>query len=411
MIRKYAILVFLVILSSCETAQVEDTTILRLYGDALEDIGYSIAATDGGYVIGGQFTEVARDGNYIQADSSSKKLGIIKTDRDGTEIWKKSFGGNKVASGSKVIVLNDGSVVSTGYIIDPENNQKDVFVVKISSDGTVFSEKIPYPQPGNQYGIDILQTQEGFIILGSTDLGRPESSESPGNIPGNRDIYLLRIDNNLNPIGTPKASGYFGNDAAVAIKNDHNGGYVITGTTDFTLTDQTLNNIFILTTKINGETNQGPKLIGTTDDEYASDIEVLDDGYLLAGVSGSDGSDQSVYMAKIHKDIMSDPRYTRKFKVTSASSTATSFSVRAVSRYSTDSFVFAGQAGNGSSAKMLIFVTDSLGNQVPGKEMISGSSGTQAAYDLISDDTDNIIVVGKNSFENNSMISFLKIRF
>jgi hypothetical protein len=412
MIRKYAILLFVVIISSCEPSQNENTTILRLYGDALDDIGYSVASTDGGYVIGGQFTEVVRDGNYIQSDSSLKKLGIIKTDPEGTEIWKKSFGGNKIAAGSKVIVLNDGSIVSTGYVIDPANNQQDVFVVKISSDGTLFSEKIPYPQPGNQYGIDILQTQEGFIILGSTDLGRPESSESPGNIPGNKDVYLLRVDNNFNPIGTPKATGYPGNDAAVAIKNDHNGGYVITGTTDFTLQNQTLNNIFILTAKINGEINKGPNLIGTTDDEYASDIEVLDDGYLIAGVAGSNGSDQSVYLTKMPLDIMSDqPVFTRKFKVTSTSSTATSFYVRAVSRYKTDSFVFAGQAGNGASSGMLIFVTDSEGNQLPGNEMITSSTGTQASYDVLSDDSDNIIAVGKNSFENNSMISFLKIRF
>ena len=97
--------------------------------------------------------------------------------------------------------------------------------------------------------------------------------------------------------------------------------------------------------------------------------------------------------------------------MTSANSTSTSFAVRAVSKYSDGSFVLAGQAGSGASAKMLIFVTDSEGNQVPGKEVITTATGTQAAYDVISDDTDNIMAVGKNSFENNSMISFMKLRF
>lgn len=410
MIRKYAIIVSMVILSSCEPSSDENTSLLKFYGDALEDIGYSIAKTDDGYVIGGQITEVARNGNTIDVENSSKKLGIIRTDINGEVIWKQSFGGDAVAAGSKVIVLNDGSIVSTGYIVDPENNQKDVLVVKISADGTIFSEKIPYPQPVNQYGIDIIQTQEGFIILGSTDLGRPESSEAPGNIPGNRDIYFLQIDNNLNPIGTPKATGYPGNDAAVVIKNDRNGGYVITGTTDYTLTDQTLNNIFILHTD-NGETNIGPHLIGSTDDEYASDIEVLDDGYLIAGVEGSEGSDQSVYMTKIPGNIMSDPVYTRKFKVTSASSAATSFAVKALSRYGTDSFVMTGQAVSGSTAKMLIFVTDGEGNQVQGKEYISNATGIHIGYDVISEENGDIVVTGKNTYENNSMISFLKTRF
>ena len=64
-----------------------------------------------------------------------------------------------------------------------------------------------------------------------------------------------------------------------------------------------------------------------------------------------------------------------------------------------------------SSAKMLIFVTDSEGNQVAGKDMITTATGVQVAYDVITDENDDIIVVGKNSFENNSMISLFKIRF
>ena len=80
MIRKFLIIVLIVIVYSCETNHEEDTTLLRLYGDALEDIGYSIAKTDDGFLIGGQFTEVYRSGNSIKLDSSVKKMGIIRTD-------------------------------------------------------------------------------------------------------------------------------------------------------------------------------------------------------------------------------------------------------------------------------------------------------------------------------------------
>jgi hypothetical protein len=95
MIRKYAILVLMVFLSSCEPNKDEDTSILRLYGDALEDIGYSISKTDDGFLIGGQFTEVFREGNSIRVESSTKKMGIIRTDINGKLIWKKSFGNEK----------------------------------------------------------------------------------------------------------------------------------------------------------------------------------------------------------------------------------------------------------------------------------------------------------------------------
>ena len=44
-------------------------------------------------------------------------------------------------------------------------------------------------------------------------------------------------------------------------------------------------------------------------------------------------------------------------------------------------------------------------------EMIGSGTGIQVAYDVIWDDDDKIIAVGKNSYENNSMISLLKFNF
>ncbi|MBK7627078.1 MAG: hypothetical protein IPJ16_07715 [Bacteroidales bacterium] len=413
MIRKYSIWLLFLFLSSCEPNADEDTSILRLYGDAMENIGYSVSKTDDGYVIGGQFTEIVREGNRINVDSSGKKLGIIRTDVDGKIIWKKSFGGKKVAVGSKVITLSDGSFAATGYIENTANNLKDVFVVKVSADGSTFTQN-SFGGTGNQFGVDLIQTDEGFMVLGSTDVARAGTADSIGNISGKRDLYLVRLNNNLELIGAPKAFGYPGNDAAVAIRSDvknDKGGYIILGTTENNWPKQKLNNILVLKTNIYGEPSYGPRIIGSTDDEYATDIEILDDGYLISGMVGADGSDQSVYLLKIPVNIFSPIVYTKKFKVTTTSSTATSFAVRAINKYGTDSFVMAGQAGTGSSAKMLIFVTDAEGNQVAGKDMITTATGVQIAYDVVTDENNDIVVVGKNSFENNSMISLFKVRF
>ncbi len=411
MIRKYAILVLMVFISSCEPNTEEDTSVLKLYGDALEDIGYSIDRTEDGYVIAGQFTEVLWDGNSIKVDSSKKKMGVIRTDINGKLIWKESFGDNKVAVGSKVITLSDGSFAATGYIVNSIANQKDLFVVKISADGTNSTQK-SFGGQGNQFGVDIIPTQEGFMVLGSTDVARSGAADSLGNVSGKRDIYLLQLNNDLELIGSPKAFGYAGNDAAVAIRNDvknDKGGYIILGTTENNWKNQKLNNIFIVKTNIYGESIDY-RQFGGSDDEYASDIEILDDGYLISGIVGEDGTDQSVYLLKIPVKIL-PVTFSKKIKVSTTSSTATSFAVRAINKYGTDSFVMAGQAGIGSSAKMLIFVTDAEGNQVPGKDLITTATGVQVAFDVITDENNDIVVVGKNSFENNSMISLFKIRF
>jgi hypothetical protein len=170
------------------------------------------------------------------------------------------------------------------------------------------------------------------------------------------------------------------------------------------------NNIFLLRVNADGSATQ-PRIIGGTADEYAADMEVLNDGYLIAGTTGSEGSVQQGYVWGISSNIYTAPIINHEIKIEPSSSAQPSFSVKAICRYKTNSIVMAGQVVIGSSAEMLIFVTDADGYLVEGKKKITGSTGVQVAYDVISDDDDNIIAVGKNSYENNSMISLLKFRF
>jgi hypothetical protein len=134
-------------------------------------------------------------------------------------------------------------------------------------------------------------------------------------------------------------------------------------------------------------------------------MEVLDDGYLILGVKGSETEKQSPYIIKVLKDIHTDPL------IADNPVKDISWSVIAMSRYKNNYFVVAGQAGPASAAKMLIFMIDSEGKMVDGKEMITGSTGAQAAYDVVSDNDDYVIAVGKNSYANSSMITLLKFRF
>ncbi|MCX6326555.1 MAG: hypothetical protein NT144_07885 [Bacteroidia bacterium] len=413
MTRKYVILLLFILLSSCEKRQDENDILLKFYGDAYEDIGYSVAKVDNGYVIAGQLTAITRNGaNNITG--SSKKMGIIKTGSDGNVIWKNSFGDTLQAVGTKVLALDDGSIICTGYVTDQVTLQ-DMFVVKLDADGTNSVQKI-YKSAGNQYGTDIIKTPEGFLILGSTDAERQPLTDSTGNASGKKDILLQRINSNLEPLVSPTAFGFPGNDAGAAIKADINGGYIVVGTTDRSEPGQAGNNILILRVNTNGSVTQ-PRILGSIEDEYAADIEVLNDGYndgyIVAVTVGSEVpvTVQRGYILKIPVNIYAAPTFGPKIEIKSTTTTTGSFSVKAISRYRTNSFVMAGQSGTGSSAKMLIFVVDADGNLVEGKQMIAGSTGIQVAYDVISDDDDYIIAVGKNSYETNSMISLLKFRF
>lgn len=397
MMKKYLILLFVFTFLSCEKSNDYNDILVKFYGDIYEDIGYSVAIAEDRYLIGGQLTEVDRtDPNSY---TNSRQLAIIKTKTDGNVIWSRTFGKPLVAVGSKILVLEDGSVLSTGYVID--SLQKDPFVVKVDADGNNPLQLIIHG-PGNQEGVDIIKTANGFMILGSTDV---KGSGSSTNIEGKKDIYIRNISNNLEMLSSPPNVGFPGNEVAVSVKSDINGGYIIAGTTDL----KTLNDVFLL--KVNESGNYTEmKIFEKSRDEYIRDFEVTTEGYILPVTVGSDGTTQTGYIMKVPVNIFSAPVIGPDISFSSTLNIS-SFSLRAISRYKTNSFVIAGQSGTGTLSKMLLFVIDADGNLQIGKEKKIGGTGAQAFYDVITDANDNIIAVGKNSYETNSMISLLKYRF
>ena len=397
---------FVIILSfSCEKT-VDQPYIIKFYGDAYEDVGNSVLIASDGYVIAGMVTEITRkDGNIIE--SSNTNMGIIKTGWDGEVLWKRSLGGEYDDSGSKIYQLGDGSLICTGTITDPTSptpGETDIFVVRLTATGEILWEKT-YKLAGNQTGRDILKTSDGFMVLGSTDTEREPLTDSTGNRDGNSDIYLLKISD-TGEQGDVFAFGFPGNDFPVAIKPDTEGNYIILGTTDRSEPGQDKHNIILIKVNQNGSATE-PKIIGGTADEYAGDLEVLADGYLVAGTVGKEGENQKIYISRLTRDIYADPQ----FLIPDLFKDATSRSVNAIFPYKDNSFLVAGQVGQGAISDLLVFEMDANGTPVEGHQMIRGSTGIQLANDVVSGDDDYIIVVGKNSYDVNSMISFLKFRF
>ncbi|MBK9390348.1 MAG: hypothetical protein IPN68_09210 [Bacteroidetes bacterium] len=221
----------------------------------------------------------------------------------------------------------------------------------------------------------------------------------------------MKLDNSLNEIESWSA-GYTGNDEAVAIKPDNGGGYIVVATTDRSdkgPSVQSKNNILLVKINALGNFTQ-QRIIGGTAEENAADIEILSDGYLVVATAGTEASGQNGYVWRLSQNIFAAPVYDHSILVESGSNQI-SFRINAVSRYKTSAFVMAGQTGTGSSARMLVFLTDDEGNLLGGKSVISGGTGSQSVNDIISDDDGNIYAVGKDSYENNSMISLLKFRF
>jgi hypothetical protein len=304
--------IFLILFTSCEKISDQDYT-LRYYGDAYEDIGYSVTIVSDGYVIAGQLEDIERKDGFIT--SSNKNLGIVKTGWNGNEIWKVSAGGKNDDLGSKIYQVSDGTLICTGTFTDTTANsphQKEIFIVKVSATGNIEWQKT-YGGTGNQTGIDIVKTPGGYMILGSTDVEAPYGSSSSGNIAGNTDIFLLKIRENGDSVES-FATGFPGNDLGRVIKSDQGGNFVVLATTDKSDPGQDKNNMLVIKINSVGYSTQ-PVIIGGPDDEYAGDMEVMSDGYLLAGTVGKDGESQKIQVIRLKNDIYDNPLYSNSITI------------------------------------------------------------------------------------------------
>ncbi len=395
----------LVLLASCEKGVTDEDTILKYFSEAYEDSGFGIAAAEDGYYLCGQLTD------SIDGRNPLKKAGIIRTGNDGNLVGQMMTFGTTEGSAAKIKVLNDGSVISTGYVIGA-NSQKDIIVIHLNADLSLIRTKI-FPAAGNQYGIDLIETTEGFIVLATTDVKREPATEVTGNAAGKKDILLLRLNKQLDILAEIPAVGFIGNDEGVAVKPGMNGGYIIVGTTDRSdrpSSEQAGTNIMIVRLNSDGFTVE-PKIIGGVKNETASDFEVLNDGYMIAGTIGTGIADQQGYLWKMTADLDAEPEYQHILDIEPSNTIKTPYTIKAMCRYKSNSFLLAGQFGTGLSARMLIFSIDASGTPVENRKKITGGTGIQSANDVVSDRADNIIVSGSNSYENNSMICFLKFRF
>lgn len=399
---KVFIAIILILFTSCEKGSKDNDTILKFYSEAYQDAGNSVAIGEDGYFICGQLTDT-------MANNAPQRFGIIKAGFDGNMIGEPKIYKGYEGSANKIKVLNDGSVVCTGYILN-NSTKKDVLVMHLTSGLDEIAEYVS-TSPGNQYGVDIIETDEGFLILATTDSKREPSGEVTGNPAGRKDILLIRINSDLVPLPEIPAQGFNGDDEGVAVKQDRQGGYIIVGTTDRSdlPSEQSGTNIIILKLNADGSTTK-PKIVGKTGDENASDFEVLSDGYLISGTKVNANNVLQGYIWKIPFDIYSDPDFEHEITLNSVEQ-STPCIIKAMCRYGSNSFLLAGQCGTGLSARLLVFSVDAYGTPVVGREKIEGNTGTQIANDVVSDDSGNIIAIGSNGYEDNSMICLLKFRF
>lgn len=185
-------------------------------------LGVSVAP-DGSVYLGG-FT----DGAFAGENAGSADVWVARLDADGTEVWRRQFGGDGWDRGFDVTAFDGGTYI-TGYTastLDAATNQEgfDGFAARFESDGTM--EWI------RQFGTDAadwgqgssLAPDGGLYVTGYTE------GDMAGEHQGDKDAFVLR----LSPTGDEVWARQFGTPAldwpqGVGTTND--GGVVVAGST------------------------------------------------------------------------------------------------------------------------------------------------------------------------------------
>jgi WD40 repeat protein len=236
--------------------------------------GYDVKqTTDGGYVIVG-YSDTYFGGVRDQ-------VYIIKVDKMGQKLWEKRYGGNGTEVGCSLALTKDGSYIVAGYGID-QNSTYYIYLLKLNSGGSLSWQKKIYCKGFNSLANKVSLTKDGGIIL----VGKAYTSSCEY-------VYVVRTDSMGNLVWKRRyLKDSIWSSEGTAVHQLPDGTYVVAGGTK--------RQAFLMKLDSNGG-QLWCKLYGGVSVEYAKDMQVTADGFILAGVTYSHQyyyQDPIVYLIK-----------------------------------------------------------------------------------------------------------------
>jgi len=260
-------------------------------GGSNQDVGTSIKqTTDGGYIIAG-YTN-SNDGD-VSGNHGNYDYWIIKLNSIGNIAWQKSLGGSSDEFAYSTNQTVDGGYIIAGYTssndfdVSGNHGQKDFWIVKLDSSGSIVWQK-SLGGTNNDIAYSVVQTPDmGYVITGSS-----ESSDGDLTVNyGAKDCWVVKIDN-LGIIQWQESIGYTLVDEGRDIKNTSDGCHIIAiRSTAISTVNPHSYNFWIVKINNTGVIQWQKIAGGTLLDECYSIEQTVDGGYILAGISESNDGD------------------------------------------------------------------------------------------------------------------------
>ena len=201
----------------------------KYFGGNLSDDPYGIAETDAGnFILVGASDSIDVD---ITNNKGSYDYWVISISSTGTLLWEENYGGSEIDEARGITKTSDGNFIIIGNSrsddqdISTNNGGSDIWLTKITDDGTLLWEK---NLGGTSFdiGYSIKKSNSGFIISGAS---RSQNIDLTQNY-GQNDALLAQIDTNGN-INWIKTAGGTNEDLAYDAVQLDNGEIIVVGET------------------------------------------------------------------------------------------------------------------------------------------------------------------------------------
>lgn len=206
------ILAIVLLLIGCNSAEVIPTdqeVYIKLYGGNGSDQGYDIIQLeDEGFILVGSTTSNT---------AGDKDVYVIRTDKDGNQLWQNQIGrpGNDV--GRAVVMGSNNTLYLCGETtqnILTSVGLRDVYVLNLSpGDGSVINEIVFGDTLRDEYGTGIINTNTNGLLITSTRIYSDSTV-----------FYMIETDQSLNKleerIARKRGSDSFSTAAALSTSSD-----------------------------------------------------------------------------------------------------------------------------------------------------------------------------------------------
>ena len=239
----------------------------RTYGDAGFDSCELFRQTrDGGYILGG-----------TTGSSDPSDFWLVKTDAEGTEQWNRTFVGEDYYDLSLIRQTPDGGFIIAGMTKPYSQgwctcyactDSHDIWLVKTDSKGNELWKRT-FEGEGRSWRDPFLQTSDdGYVLGGDAHSSRTDSL----------DFWLMKTDEDGVELWNRDYGGS-GDEEAYFILQNSDGGYIIAGETD----SGGSSDVWLVSTEPDGHVQWEMTFGGTGHDVVRSVLQAYDGGLVVAG--------------------------------------------------------------------------------------------------------------------------------